>query len=458
MRSRSGIYDMKSLELFKPEIKAMLDRQEWEPLQDLLRELPTPDLADLLREMDEGKRIFIVRLLPRNLMPEVFSHLDLKLKEDFLKALTDEETRMILANLTPDDRTDFLEELPGQAIQKVLNLLSPHDRHEALQLLGYPEESVGRLMTPDYVAVRPEWTVRQSLDHIRIKGKDSETINIIYVTTASWKLLGVMSLRRMILAEPGERIEQTMEDTVISVSALADREEAVKTIRRYDLVALPVVDANGILLGIVTIDDLFDVAEEEVTEDFQKSAAVAPLKTSFRESSIRSLYSKRVTWLASLLGISVITTGIISSRADTLESALALAFFIPLLIGTGGNTGAQSATLMIRAIATGDIREGQWIGTVLREIGIGSLLGITMGLASWVLGFFKGGMQIAFIVSLAMIFIVIISSILGIILPLILRRFHMDPAIASNPLIASLMDIIGLIIYFSLASMFLNSS
>ena len=248
-----------------------------------------------------------------------------------------------------------------------------------------------------------------------------------------------------------------MEESVIRISALEDREKAVQLIQRYDITVLPVVDASGILLGIVTIDDLFDVAEEEVTEDFQKSAAVKPLKTSYRESSVLSLYGKRVTWLASLLGISVVTTGILSAQADTMNSAIALTFFIPLLIGTGGNTGNQSATLMIRALATGDIRDRQWVKALLREIGIGMLLGITMGLASWVLGFFKGDFRIALIVSLAMVCIVILSSVLGVVLPVILQRLRIDPAVASNPLIASVMDIMGLLIYFNIATAILNA-
>jgi magnesium transporter len=311
-------------------------------------------------------------------------------------------------------------------------------------------------VTPDYVAVRPEWTAEEALAHVRVKGMDSETINVVYVTDARWKLIGVLGLRRLILAEPSERIGEIMEESVISISALEDREMAVELIRRYDLVALPVADTNGILLGIVTIDDLFDVAVEEATEDFQKSAAVEPLKASYREATVLSLYGKRVTWLASLLGISIITTGIISSQTDTLETAIALAFFIPLLIGTGGNTGNQSATLMIRALATGDIRNRQWIKALLREIGIAVLLGATMGLASWVLGFLKGDFRIALIVSLAMVSIVIVSSILGVVLPVILLRLRIDPAVASNPLIASVMDIVGLLIYFNIAAAILN--
>ena len=449
---------MKNSAGFKRQIQELIAGQCWGDLQGLLSGLPAPDISDLVEQLAEKDRIVVLRLLPQKLLPEVFSYLGEKLQANLLGTLTTEETRTILAELSPDDRAGFLEELPGQAIQKLLNLLSAQDRQETLQLLGYPEESVGRLMTPDYVAVRPDWTAEESLAHVRLKGMDSETINVVYVTDARWKLIGVLGLRRLILAAPSERIGDIMEESVVRVSAFEDREKAVQLISRYDITALPVVDTSGVLLGIVTIDDLFDVAEEEATEDFQKSAAVEPLKASYRESTVLSLYGKRVTWLASLLGISVVTTGIISSQTDTLNSAIALAFFIPLLIGTGGNTGNQSATLMIRALATGDIREEQWLKALLREIGIGTLLGITMGLASWVLGFFKGDSRIALIVSLAMISIVFASSLLGVILPVILQRLRIDPAVASNPLIASVMDIMGLVIYFAIAHVVLAAT
>ena len=356
----------KTFELLKPEIEELLADRKWAELRELLVEIPEPDISDTLEQLGERDRIVLLRLLPREMLSEVFSYLSDRTQTDLLRALTEEETRVILAGLSPDDRTEFLQELPGQAIQKMLNLLTPEDRRETLQLLGYPEESVGRLMTPDYVAVRPEWTVDEALAHVRIKGKDSETINVVYVTDARWKLVGVLGLRKLILTPPSERIGVIMEESVVRISAFEDREKAVQLISRYDITVLPVVDANDILLGIVTIDDLFDVAEEEATEDFQKSAAVHPLKASYRESSVLSLYRKRVTWLASLLGISVVTTGILSAQADTLGSAIALAFFIPLLIGTGGNTGNQSATLMIRAMAM------EW---VIRKGGIALFVG-----------------------------------------------------------------------------------
>ncbi|HOM07869.1 MAG TPA: magnesium transporter [Syntrophales bacterium] len=447
---------MSTLNLLRPEINELLAKQDWDSLREVLLEFPEQDIAELLQELDDERRLVLLRLLPRDILPEVFSYLDDTMKKDVMKAVTEEEIKIILAGMPPDDRTDFLETLPGRSIQMLVSLLSPDDRRETLQLLGYPAESVGRLMTPDYVAVRPEWTVQEALDHIRRKGLDSETINIIYVTDRYWHLLGVVGLRRLILARPDERIEEIMETNVVTISPLEDREKAVQTIQHYDVIALPVVDGDGVMLGIITVDDLFDVAVEEVTEDFQKSAAVKPLKTSYRESSALALYRKRVVWLASLLGISVVTTGIISWRAETLSSAIALAFFIPLLIGTGGNTGNQSSTLMIRALATGDIKDRQWINALFREIVIGCLLALTMGAASWILGLIKGGAQIAAIVSLSMMAIVIVSSLLGVVLPIVLQRFRIDPAVASNPLIASVMDIVGLLIYFQIATTILK--
>lgn len=261
----------KTFELLKPEIEKLLADRRWAELRGLIVEIPEPDISDTLERLGEQDRIVLLRLLPREMLSEVFSYLSDRTQTDLLQALTTEETRVILAGLSPDDRAEFLQELPGQAIQKMMNLLTPEDRRETLQLLGYPGESVGRLMTPDYVAVRPDWTVDEALAHVRAKGMDSETINVVYVTDGRWKLLGVLGLRKLILAPPSARIRDIMEETVVRIDAFEDREKAVELISRYDITALPVVDAGDTLLGIVTIDDVFDVAEEEATEDFQKT-------------------------------------------------------------------------------------------------------------------------------------------------------------------------------------------
>lgn len=449
---------MAEAEIANTRIKELIAKQAWGELRTILGGLLPPDIAAVLTSVEKHERILLFRLLPKHLASELFSYLESKDKDTLLKELTDEEARNVLSGLSPDDRTEFLEELPGQAIQRMLNLLNPYDRREALQLLGYPEESVGRLMTPDYVAVRPDWSIRQALEHIRIKGKDSETVNVIYVTDGSWVLLDALSLRRFILANPDDTVSQIMDYTFNGISAFKDREEAVRMIQHYDLVALPVLDTDGVLIGIVTIDDLMDVAQEEATEDFHKVAAVAPLKTSYRESSVWLLYRKRIIWLAVLLGVNLIASGVIAAYEEMIISTIALAFFIPLLIATGGNAGAQSATLMVRAIATGDVKLSQWLWAVGREMTVAGFLGVTMGIASWLLGIFRGGFEIGLVVGLAMVSIVLVSNFIGVILPFALTRLRLDPAVVSNPLITSVADVMGLIIYFSIATWVLGTA
>lgn len=443
---------MNGLEEKLSKVRKLLDNKEWMRLKEFLRDIPAPDIAELLSSMDKPARVLLFRGLPRQVSSEVFSYLNAGDKDALLKDLTDEEARGLLAALSPDDRTEFLEELPGLATQRLLNLLGPDDLMEARHLLGYPDESVGRLMTPDYVAVRPHWTIARALAHIREKGRDSETVNVVYVTDDSWRLIDGLELRRFILADPLNTVFQIMDYAFVSISAFEDREKAVELIQRYDLDALPVVDSDGVLIGIVTVDDVMDVAQEEATEDFHKAAAVAPLKVSYRESTVWLLFRKRIIWLAVLLGVNLVASGVIAAYEEVLISTIALAFFIPLLIATGGNAGAQSATLMVRAIATGDVRLGQWFWALGREMTVAGLLGISMGTASWVLGIFRGGFEIGLIVGIAMLLIVLVSNFIGVILPFLLTRIHVDPAVVSNPLITSVADVAGLIIYFAIAT------
>ena len=292
----------------------------------------------------------------------------------------------------------------------------------------------------------------KALEHIRNKGKDSETINVIYVVDASWKLLDALDLRRFILAGPGDTVRQIMDYSFVSIPAYEDREKAVALIQRYDLVALPVVDSEGVLLGIVTVDDVMDVAQEEATEDFHKVAAVSPLKISYTKTGIWSLYKKRIGWLVMLVLMNAVSAGVITAYEDVLVSSLVLASFIPLLIASGGNAGSQSATLVIRAIAVGDAKMDRWLWAVGREVCLGFILGITMGITTWVMGFMRGGYVIAIVVSLSTITIVMVSNLMGVALPFLLTRLRIDPAVISNPLITSVADIAGLIIYFSVAT------
>jgi magnesium transporter len=447
---------MEALDRQLPKIEEMIDRKQWHNLRNFLSEQPAQDIADFLTELDQDNRIVVFRLLSRTLATEVFSYLEPGHKDGLIQDLSREETRYLLDHLPPDDRTDFFEELPGLAIQRLLNLLSPEELRESRKLLGFPKESVGRLMTPDYVAVREHWTIAQALEHIRRVGKESETINWVFVIDDSWHLLDEIELKQFIFAEPTEVVKHLMDESVASISAYEDREKAVEMMQHYDVNVLPVVDSDGILLGIVTVDDVLDVAEEEATEDFHLTAAVKPLKMSYRDTGVFSLYRKRVVWLAALLLINLASGGVIAYYEETLTSAIALAFFIPLLMASAGNTGAQSATLVVRAIATGDLPLNQWLQTVGREMGVGILLGSTLGFAGWWFGLFKGGAEIALIVSMSMLSVVLVTNIIGVVIPLLLTRLDIDPAVASSPLITSIADVSCLFIYFTIATMVLG--
>lgn len=437
-------------------IQQIIERHRWEELQGILAQYSVPEVAELLLELEKPERVLMFRALPRSHAAGVFAYLAPGTQNALIQELTDEESRELLAGMSPDDRTPLLGELPGRATQRLLNLLTEEDRRASLELLGYPEESVGRIMTPDYVAVRPEWTVGEALDHIRTFGVDRETVNWIYVVDDSWKLLDTLMLRTFIVTGAQERVAAVMDHRFTSIAADEDREAAVRKIQDYDLEALPVVDTGGILVGIVTVDDVLDIAEREATEDIQLGAAVQPLQESYRESGVWPLFAKRVPWLIILVLVGLLSSGVIEAFEETLAAAVALAFFIPLLIDSGGNTGSQAATLMVRAIATGDLRLGQWARAIGKELAVGIALGVALGGAAAILGLFRGGVEIGIIVGFTMVAIVLTANLIGTILPFALSRFRIDPAVASAPLITTVVDATGLIIYFSIATLVLG--
>jgi magnesium transporter len=448
--------DTPTVEEIREQVRALVEVHDWLAVRRLLAEMSVPEVADLLEGVEMPERLLVFRLLPRDFSDDVFSYLDGPDQDVILAGLTDRETRRLLASMAPDDRTELFEELPGEITQKLLNLLDADDLAEVRQLLGYPEESVGRLATTDYVAIRPQWTVAHALEHIRQRGRDSETIDIVYVTDRAWHLEGVCELRRLILAEPEHLVSDVMEPVHTRVTAFDDQEEAVREMQRHDTVALPVVDSAGVLIGIVTADDVFDVLEEEVTEDIHRTASVAPLRQSYRRLSILDLYGKRIGWLAILLLVNLISSGIIHAYEETLQAAIALAFFIPLLIATGGNTGSQSAMMMVRAIVTDDIALGQWASTFVKELGVGLMLGGTLAAGSFFLGLFRGDAMIGVVVALSMGAIVVVSNLIGMSLPFIFTKIGQDPTVASSPLITSIADAAGLTIYFFFASQLLS--
>jgi magnesium transporter len=442
----------------QPEIKNLIHQRNWRALTRALQDWPDPEIADLLLNMETADRVLLYRALPRKRAADIFAHLEHDHQDTFLQELSAEDTRHLLANLSPDDRTALLEELPAEVTQRLMKLLSPEDLAEARQLLGYPEESAGRLMTPDYIAVRSEMTIAEALDHIRRTGRDSETFNLIYVTDEAGKLLDSLRLRRFILASPNAKVESIMDHKYVALSAFDDREKAVQMTQRYDLYALPVVDSEGVLLGIVTVDDVLDVAEAEATEDFHKWGAVAPLESPYSQTPAAFLYRKRVGWLTILIAVNLVSAQILDRYQAYLQEFIVLIFFAPLLIASGGNTGAQSATLMVRGLATGDLDLGRWRKAFVKELLVGLLLGLTTGFLTFLLGAYRGGIDIAMVVGLSMLGIVMVANLIGVILPFTLTRLKLDPAVASSPLITSLMDAIGLLIYFGIVTSFLELS
>jgi magnesium transporter len=442
-------------DLLKPEILHLIEARDWRALRDVTEDWPPQEIAELLLRLRKPDRVLLFRALPRRTAAGAFAELDVDQADALLRDLTDDESRALLETLRPDDRTQLLGELPGVVTQRLMNLLGDEDLDEAKQLLGYPEDSVGRLMTPDYVAIQPEWTVAEALDHVRRHGHDSETVNHVYVVDREWHLLDDIELRRLILAEPSARVEMVMDRGYVALSASADREEAVRVIARYDMVALPVLDSDGVLVGIVTVDDVLDVAEQEATEDFHKVGSVGPLRSRLNDAAVGFLYRKRIGWLLALVLMNVFSGEGIRFFEDTIAASVALVFFLPLLIDSGGNAGSQSATLVIRALATGDVRAADWLRLLGKELAVAGLMGLTMAAAAGAVGLFRAP-EVAPVVMATMMIVVVVGSVIGMSLPFVLSRLRLDPAAASAPLVTSLADITGVLVYFSIATWYLG--
>lgn len=428
-------------------------------LRTKMQDKTVPEIVEQLRDMEPGERIILFRSLPRNTAADVFAELDPEDQDRLLQDLGDRVTREILERLEPDERTSLFEELPSEVTIRLMSLLNKEDFKETMWLLGYPEESTGRLMTPDYIAVHPRWTIQKSLAHIREKGRAyGETISRVFVVDDTGKLLDDIKLQRFILADPDTTVEQIMDYTFVSLSAYDDREEAVRVMQTYNIGSVAVVDTKGILIGIVTFDDVFDVAEQEVTEDIHKSASLEPLDRNYSTTGVLSLYKKRIGWLLALVLMNTISAAIITFYEHRLSAALGLIAFIPILLGTGGNVGAQSATLIIRSLVTRDIKPSRWASALLKECAVGVLLGVSLAVVIWALSMAKAtsgahALQLGITVSVTMVAIVLVANILGVVFPLLLTAFKIDPAVASTPLITTMADATGLLIYFSIANM-----
>ncbi len=455
------------VQLIYPELQELIQKREFTTLREILIEWDPSELAELISEVKEEDQAIVFRLLPRDLATETFEYLDLDAQENLLKAMGQEQVAHILNEMSPDDRTALLEELPAEVTKQLLMLLSPVERSVALTLLGYPESSVGRLMTPDYIAVQRNWTVKEVLDYVRANGKNSETLNIIYVVNEKNKLIDDIRIRDFLLAPLESKVSDIMDENFVALLATDDQETAIEKFKKYDRVALPVTDTGGSLIGIVTVDDVFDVAEEETTEDIHKMGAVAALEYPYIDTPFTEMVKKRVIWLIVLFLGEMLTATAMGFFEEKIAKAVMLALFVPLIISSGGNSGSQAATLLIRALSLGEITPSDWWRIMKREI----LSGLSMGIILAIIGFLRIAvwesafhiygehwMGIALTISFSLIMVVMWGTVVGSMMPLILRSLKLDPATSSAPFIATLCDVTGLLIYFSIAIMLLSGT
>lgn len=446
--------------LLLPEIQALIDARNFTALREMLVELEPVDLVDLINDLPESHEAVIFRILPRELAADTFEYLDLESQESLLKAMGHQEVASILNEMSPDDRTALFEELPSNFVKQLMILLAPDERAVAQTLLGYPEDTVGRMMTPDYIAVKADWTVQQVLDFIRSNGKNSETLNMIYVIDEKSKLIDDIQIRDFLLAPLDNKVSDLMNETFVSLHVTDDQETAVNTFRKYDRSALPVIDSNGVLVGIVTVDDVLDVAEEEATEDIQKFGGMEALDEPYMNISLFQMVKKRGSWLVVLFLGEMLTASAMGYFENEISKAVVLALFVPLIISSGGNSGSQAATLIIRAMALGEVTLRDWWRVMHREILSGLLLGTLLGtigfirIAVWASFSNIYGphwMLVAVTVSLSLIGVVLWGTLSGSMLPFALKRAGLDPATSSAPFVATLVDVTGLVIYFSIA-------
>lgn len=424
----------------------------------LLQRVSMADLAEALTGLEEEQVTNILFLLPVMEQSELFAHLEPELQDALIAKLPRAIMIALFENMPADDRADIYKRMDEEARIKLLPALAKVERDDILKLASYPEGTVGSITTSDYATVKAEMTVGEALRELRIAAPDKETIYDVYVLNDQRQLIGHISLSQLVLSPDYARVGDLMRREIVSAHAEWPREEAAKLIARHDLFAIPVVDGNDRMIGIVTVDDAMDVSEEENTEDFHKSGGLAALRdVSVKSASVFQLYRKRVFWLVLLVFANIISGATIANFEDTIATYVALVFFLPLLMGSSGNAGSQSSTLMVRALATGDVEMKDWIKMLGREFFVAALLGGTMALVVSGVGIFRGGPDIALVVSLSMILVVVVGSILGMSLPFILQRLKFDPASASAPLITSIADISGVLIYLSIAVMVLGS-
>lgn len=441
--------DMETLEF---DLDALIRAQQLDAVRERFELLHPADIAAMINELDAREGWIALELLPMSRKADTFGYLDHDFQVELATVAPRAKLAAIVVDMNADERADLYNELSDEQREALMPALVQAEREDIRKLAAYEEGTAGAIMTSDYATLTPDLTATQALTRLRREAPDKETIYRTYVVDEDRKLIGSVRLQDLITAPARAKVGGIMETNTLAVEVGDDQEEVARKIGRYDMLALPVVDSDGRIVGIVTHDDALDVIEEETTDDFHRVGTVTNLASTVGEATIAMLYRARIMWLVLLVFGNIFSGAGIAYFEDTLAANLTLMFFLPMLIASGGNAGAQSATLMVRALATGDVRFSDWGYLILRETVVALALGLTMAAAVSLLGFWRGGTDLALTVSLAMICIVLIGSLIGMSLPFALARFNMDPATASAPLVTSIADVVGVLIYFSIAT------
>ena len=437
------------------ELCELLETKQYTKLRQFLAELNDADIAALMEELDEESLLKVYRILPKDLAADVFSYLEVDSQQMIINSLSDKEAANVIDNLMADDAVDFLEEMPANVVDKILANAKPDTRQAINHLLRYPEDSAGSIMSVEYVSLKENLTVNQAIEHIRKVGLDSETINICYVLDAQRRLVGTVALRYLLLSDGDEIIGDLMHENVISINTLMDQEQVAAQFKKYDFTAMPVVDNENRLVGIITVDDIVDIMEEETTEDMEKMAAIVPSDKPYMRTTVWETYKKRIPWLLLLMISATFTGAIISSFEEALSVCAALIAFIPMLMDTGGNAGGQASVTVIRGLSLGEIEYRDVPGVLWKEIRVAVLCGVSLAAANFVklMLFDRVGLMVSITVCLTLIASVLMAMLVGCLLPIGAKKLGFDPAVMASPFITTIVDALSLLVYFRFAAM-----
>lgn len=439
-------------------IEELLENKQYTRIRQALAELNEADIAALLEEMGKEDMLKVFRILPKDLAAEVFSYMDVDNEQFVITSLSDKDAGIIVDNLMADDAADLMDEMPANVVKKILANASPDTRRDINHLLRYPEDSAGSIMTVEYVDLKENLTVEEAIARIRKVGVDSETINICYVLDTRRKLIGTVSLRYLLLHESSEVIGDFMNENVISINTLMDQEEVADLFKKYDFTSMPVVDNENRLVGIITVDDIMDIIEEETTEDIEKMNAILPGDKPYMKTSVFETWQNRIPWLLLLMISATFTGRIITSFEDALSSCVVLTAFIPMLMDTGGNAGGQASATIIRGLSLNDIEFSDALKVIWKEIRVAVLCGLTLAACNFLKLMYldRVGLMVSAVVCLTLVAAVVIAKVVGCTLPMAAKRIGFDPAVMASPFITTIVDALSLMIYFKFATALLG--